>query len=577
MSTGNPIPGRHVLITNNGLIQGGDFGILSSDIQSDAIIVDVARSGSVLATNDGGIGISANHSIFVDNSGIIAGGAFGSGIQSFGSAEIANFGRISGDFFGVQVFGVATITNFGTISGNTLGVLAGAGSSITNSGVIAGGFGGISVGPGSSITNSGTIIGVLGPAISFGGDNNTLTLNAGSHILGSVDMSGNNNRLVFGAGPSRTITVESSFNAALSGAPAVRAGNQISSVDPSSAGQTAASLTSVTSSTSSLIQDRLNDTTLGTTSSANNAMAMAYAPESTRAQMFTKAPAIGYEAAPIVVWSNVFGGARVQDATDQTLRAATTAFGGVIGVDRKVRPDWLIGMFAGGGSGKLSVDFNSQTVDTDYGFGGIYSRFEWGAQFIDLMVQGGVNNNKSRRGIENGAAPGGFETATASYNGSFISPEVGYGYRLNIGNGYVLTPTARLRYVAGFYDAYTEAGSSQNLSIGAQTVQGLEERGELYLSQATSLFGAAHLLKTTLHGGVIGVQRVGDSNVDAVLAGQSLTFATPGKGAAVGAVAGVGLDYQASAKVALFGSAEGFTMSDSSRTVTAKAGVRVAF
>jgi uncharacterized protein with beta-barrel porin domain len=394
--------------------------------------------------------------------------------------------------------------------------------------------------------------------------------------VGSVDMSGNNNKLVFGTGPSRTITVESSFNAALSGAPAVRTGNRISSVDTSAAGQTAGGLISVTSSTSSLIQDRFNDTTSGTTSSANNAMAMAYAPENARAQMFTKAPASGYEAAPIVVWSNVFGGARIQDATDQTLRAATTAFGGVIGVDRKVRPDWLIGMFAGGGSGKLSVDLNSQTLDTDYGFGGIYSRFEWGAQFIDLMVQGGVNNNKSRRLIENGAAPGGFETATASYNGSFISPEVGYGYRLNIGNGYVLTPTARARYVAGFYDAYTETGSSQNLSIGAQTVQGVEERGELYLSR-TSLFGGAHLLKTTVHGGVIGVQRVGNSNVDAVLAGQSLTFATPEKGAATGAVAGAGFDYQTSAKVALFGSAEGFAMSDSSRTITAKAGVRVAF
>jgi hypothetical protein len=71
----------------------------------------------------------------------------------------------------------------------------------------------------------------------------------------------------------------------------------------------------------------------------------------------------------------------------------------------------------------------------------------------------------------------------------------GYGYRLNIGNGYVLTPTARVRYVAGFYNAYTETGSSQNLSIGAQTVQGVEERGELYLSHSASVFGAP--LKTS--------------------------------------------------------------------------------
>ena len=69
------------------------------------------------------------------------------------------------------------------------------------------------------------------------------------------------------------------------------------------------------------------------------------------------------------------------------LRSIASAGAGVIGVDRQVRPDLLIGAFAGGGAGRLSVELNSQSVDTDYMTGEFYGRFDWVSHYLDFSCK----------------------------------------------------------------------------------------------------------------------------------------------------------------------------------------------
>jgi outer membrane autotransporter protein len=267
------------------------------------------------------------------------------------------------------------------------------------------------------------------------------------------------------------------------GAPGVVNGNQIATLDPTAFALADRALMDVTGGVSSLVDGRLGE--IGTGGIGGGA-AMAYASDT---RMPVKAVPVALDCAT-VVWAKAFGGARSQDADGPDFKATHVFEGGLIGADWFTNGTLRVGLFAGGGGGRLSVDQSSQKIDSTYGFGGAYGHFSWDTRFLDIKLWGGGSQNSSTRQVANNLVPTGLETATASYAGTFLTPEIAYGWHLLIGSGVTMTPAARVRYVAGWLDGYAETGSAQNLTVGRRTVQDVEERLEVTFANGGPTHGA---------------------------------------------------------------------------------------
>jgi hypothetical protein len=79
-----------------------------------------------------------------------------------------------------------------------------------------------------------------------------------------------------------------------------------------------------------------------------------------------------------------------------------------------------------------------------------------------------------------------------------------------------------------------------------------------------------------LYAGVLGIQRAGDTTVDAMLLGQSTPFAVPGNNSVQGTFGGAGLEYRTGA-TSFFADAEYLRLSDSSYVLSGRGGIKLSF
>lgn len=627
-SNGGLGSGAGTATTNN---SGSAFFIFNQTFDGGKSFV--TNSGSVFGiqnqTIDGGAATTINSGT-VGGGGIFTGTGLGSG---GGEAAIVNYGKIYGDVTNIAGASVgggpgnAIFTNYGLIdtTNGSFGGVQIASFSGTASAYNAGRIYGevdVFVGTGGSVSlsNAGLIDGSRSP---FGIAINlmqadpsiptTLNLLPGSRVVGEILLNGDRTdpssvgttvNIFGGRNVSSVLTFgESCFCGGLAetgshvnvfgGVPYVINGNTLVVLDPTSFSTQDRNVLDFTRTVLSVASSHL--TSPAPISGSDSSTAIGFAPSGNVARdmandAFANIPALAYANQDNVlrsnpaytaadgtsVWAQGFGGVRVQNADGPNLRSVNQFYGGLIGVDKTMVPGLRAGAFAGGGSVSSQIDMNSGSATSDMGFGGVYARYAMNRAFIDFALLGGGGGNNVKRTMVNNLVAGGYEYASGNYSGWFVSPELAYGVRHDLTMDWTVTPTARVRYIAANFGGYQESGSSGNLTVAARTAQNFEERGELVFTRTTNEREDSVLqINATL--GALAWQRLGDANVNTVLLGQALAFATSGQANVVGGYFGGGFEWRKASGLSVFAASEVDIMSDSSHTISGRGGVKLAF
>jgi uncharacterized protein with beta-barrel porin domain len=593
-------------VVNSGSIRGDTFGVVG------LASLTLSNSGSIQGRDYGAVGVT---SLTLNNSGSIV-AATGAGTNQ--SATVINSGSIQGELYGVFGTNSVTLSNSGTviatgaighainsvlISAVNSGTLIATGAGgiairgytvdAVNSGTIIGSIGiasgvDLQATPG-HVVNSGTVIGRSGTAIQFSslGVSDSLAVLPGARFGGLVDFGGGADRVSFGRGS--WILNTANFDAAAStvttpGTPYFIEPNRIVVADLSGFGAMSRAMIDITGWIASVLPETpAFEPASGVGMSAFAAIDSA-APRIGGASASHPLAALPYAAQPSFtngavsyadgsrVWAKSFAGRRDQKTDSDVTGSTTIGYGGALGYEHRINPDLRLGGFVGASSNKISLDLNAGHADTDAAFGGLYARALFGASFVDFALIAGQLDNTSQRNISGGLA---METARASYKGWFVNPALTIGHRFALDGGLTLTPALKVRYVGARFDSYTETGSSANLTVGAQTLGTVEERAELTLAHVHTA-SPEQRASFRITGGVLGQHRAGDGSVDLALLGQNFIGALPGKADVFGLYAGSGIDWQIGG-VGLFAAGDITRTNDSTTTLSARAGLRVAF
>jgi hypothetical protein len=176
-----------------------------------------------------------------------------------------------------------------------------------------------------------------------------------------------------------------------------------------------------------------------------------------------------------------------------------------------------LNIIAGYVSGNISVDSRfakSYDIDSEGPFAGLLGVYNADLALVNFGVTAGRLQHNNKRFVNDNTIADGASHATASYDSTFLAPQIGISKNFNSDN-IIYKPSANVRYNIQSIDGYTETGSNGNATIKSYTTGVLESNIEI---AATKLFNTnSYTIKT----GYLNRQSMGDNNTSVTIIGQT--------------------------------------------------------
>ncbi|WP_419913883.1 autotransporter domain-containing protein [Hoeflea sp.] len=185
-------------------------------------------------------------------------------------------------------------------------------------------------------------------------------------------------------------------------------------------------------------------------------------------------------------WITGFGGSIDHDGDASSLGQTIRQIGIAAGYTWQQALDLQLNVMGGYIHGSIEANSRfaqSQDIDSDGVFAGVFGDKQWGNVSIDFGLVGGWLSSDSARFVNDNLALTngltlGQSHAVASFDSWFVAPEIGIGMDISRSD-IVYTPSAHLRYALQQIDGFTESGSAANAQVGSRSIGMIEANVEV--------------------------------------------------------------------------------------------------